>query len=92
MERARKGKKPSRAYRVSTSDPEATIAKMKDGGAHAFDLDTGAVVAAEPYPADEGDTTPRSPSARSGAPLAVAVAENQQPPTSSSAHQMRLCY
>ena len=46
------------------SDPEAKIAKMKDGTTHlaykpghAVDLDTGAVVAAELHPADEGDTT-----------------------------------
>ena len=45
-------------------DPEAKIAKMKDGTTHlaykpehAVDLDTGAVVAAELHPADEGDTT-----------------------------------
>ena len=44
--------------------PEAKIAKMKDGTTHlaykpehAVDLDTGAVVAAELHPADEGDTT-----------------------------------
>ena len=49
---------------VSKSDPEAKIAKMKDGTTHlaykpehAVDLDTGAVVAAELHPADEGDTT-----------------------------------
>ena len=43
---------------------EAKIAKMKDGTTHlaykpehAVDLDTGAVVAAELHPADEGDTT-----------------------------------
>ena len=48
----------------SRSDPEAKIAKMKDGTTHlaykpehAVDLDTGAVVAAELHPADEGDTT-----------------------------------
>ena len=50
---------------VSRSDPEAKIAKMKDG-THApglqaralrSDLDTGAVVVAELHPADEGDTT-----------------------------------
>ena len=46
------------------SDPEAKIAKMKDGTTHlaykpghAVDLDTGAVVAAELHPADEGDIT-----------------------------------
>ena len=44
--------------------PSAKIAKMKDGTTHlaykpehAVDLDTGAVVAAELHPADEGDST-----------------------------------
>ena len=68
LERKRKGKKLSNTDWVSTllpeSDPEAKIAKMKDGTTHlaykpehAVDLDTGAVVAAELHPADEGDTT-----------------------------------
>jgi hypothetical protein len=49
---------------VSKTDPEAKIARMKDGTTHlaykpehAVDLDTSAVVAAEIHPADEGDTT-----------------------------------
>ena len=61
---SRKGKKLSNEDWVSKSDPEAKIAKMKDGATHlaykpehAVDLDTGAVVAAELHPADEGDTT-----------------------------------
>src|SRR5512143_34565 len=65
MDRARKGKKLSNADWVSGTDPEAKIAKMKDGithlaykPEHAVDLDTGAVVAAEGHPADDGDTTP----------------------------------
>ena len=64
LDRARKGKKLSNEDWVSKSDPEAKIAKMKDGTTHlaykpehAVDLDTGAVVAAELHPADEGDTT-----------------------------------
>jgi transposase len=64
MDRARKGKKLSNEDWVSRSDPEAKIAKMKDGTTrlaykpeHAVDLDTGAVVAAEIHPADDGDTT-----------------------------------
>ena len=63
LERKRKGKKLSNTDWVSKSDPEAKIAKMKDGTTHlaykpehAVDLDTGAVVAAELHPADEGDT------------------------------------
>ncbi|MFQ5467917.1 MAG: transposase, partial [Kiloniellaceae bacterium] len=64
LDRKREGKKLSNRDWVSKSDPEAKIAKMKDGTTHlaykpehAVDLDTGAVVAAELHPADEGDTT-----------------------------------
>ena len=64
LDRKRKGKKLSNQDWVSKSDPAAKIAKMKDGTTHlaykpehAVDLDTGAVVAAELHPADEGDTT-----------------------------------
>ena len=64
LDRKRKGKKLSNRDWVSRSDPEARIARMKDGTTHlaykpehAVDLDTGAVVAAELHPADEGDTT-----------------------------------
>ena len=64
LDRNRKGKKLSNQDWVSKSDPEAKIARMKDGTTHlaykpehAVDLDTGAVVAAELHPADEGDTT-----------------------------------
>jgi transposase len=64
MDRARKGKKLSNEDWVSGTDPEAKIARMKDGTTHlaykpehAVDLDTGAVVAAEIHPADDGDTT-----------------------------------
>ena len=64
LDRARKGKKLSNADWVSGTDPEAKIARMKDGTTHlaykpehAVDLDTGAVVAAEIHPADDGDTT-----------------------------------
>ena len=64
MDRARKGKKLFNADWVSKTDAEAKIARMKDATTHlaykpqhAVDLDTGAVVAAETHPADEGDTT-----------------------------------
>ena len=68
LDRKRKGKKLSNQDWVSRSDPEAKIAKMKDGTTHlaykpehAVDLDTGAVVAAELHPADEGDYDKRFP-------------------------------
>jgi transposase len=48
----------------SPTDPDARIAKLKDGRTHlaykpehAMDLDTGAVIAAEVHAADQGDTT-----------------------------------
>jgi len=63
LDRKRKGKRLSNAEWASPSDPEARIAKLKDGRTHlaykpehAVDLDTGAIVAAEVHAADEGDT------------------------------------
>jgi transposase len=63
LDRSRKGKKLSNAEWQSPIDPEARIARLKDGRTHlaykpehAVDLDTGAVVAAEMHPADQGDT------------------------------------
>ena len=64
LDRKRKGKKLSNADWESRTDPDARIAKLKDGRTHlaykpehAMDLDTGAVVAAEIHLADQGDTT-----------------------------------
>ena len=64
LDRKRKGKTLSNADWESPTDPDARIAKMKDGRTHlaykpehAVDLDTGAVVAAELHAADQGDTT-----------------------------------
>src|ERR671933_2279656 len=64
MDRQRTGKRLSNADWVSETDPDARIARMKDGTTHlaykpehAVDLDTGAIVAAEIHPADAGDTT-----------------------------------
>ena len=64
LDRARKGKTLSNKEWTSKTDPEARIAKLKDGRTrlaykpeHAVDLDTGIVVAAELHPADQGDTT-----------------------------------
>jgi len=63
MDRKRKGKKLSNKDWESPTDPEAKIARMKDGRTrlaykpeHAVDLDTGAVVGVEVHPADRGDT------------------------------------
>ena len=64
LDRNRKGKKLSNDEWISKTDPEARIAKLKDGRTHlaykpehAVDLDTGVIVAAALHPADEGDTT-----------------------------------
>jgi transposase len=64
LDRKRKSKTLSNEEWVSRTDPEARIARMKDGTTHlaykpehAVDLDTGAIVAAEIHAADEGDTT-----------------------------------
>src|SRR4051794_31604537 len=64
LDRKRKGKRLSNTEWTSPTDPEARIAKLKDGRTrlaykpeHAVDLDTGAIVAAEVHAADQGDTT-----------------------------------
>jgi transposase len=64
LDRRRQGKRLSNRDWASPSDPEARIAKLKDGRTHlaykpehAVDLDTGAIVAAEIHAADQGDTT-----------------------------------
>jgi transposase len=64
LDRARTGKKLSNEEWVSKTDPQAKIAKLKDGRTHlaykpehAVDLDTGIIIAAVLHPADQGDTT-----------------------------------
>ena len=63
LDRQRKGKRLSNQDWTSPVDPGARIAKLKDGRTrlaykpeHAVDLETGAIVAAEIHPADQGDT------------------------------------
>src|SRR5208282_867641 len=74
FDRKRKGKTLSNADWKSPTDPEAKIARMKDGTTHlaykpehAVDLDTGVIVAAPIHPADEGDTTTLSPTLEAAA-------------------------
>ena len=69
MDRKRKGKKVSNKDWKSPTDADARIVKLKDGrtrlgykAEHVVDLDTGAVVAAEVYSADETDTATLQPS------------------------------
>ena len=62
LDRKRTGKKTSNREWVSRTDPEARIAKLKDGRTrlaykpeHVMDLETGAIVAAAVHPADVAD-------------------------------------
>jgi transposase len=64
FDRKRKDKTCSNDDWESPNDPDARVAKMKDGRTHlahkpehAVDLDTGAILATEIHPADDGDTT-----------------------------------
>jgi transposase len=64
FDKKRAGKKVSNEDWSSPSDPDARIAKMKDGrthlaykAEHVVDLKNDLVLAAEIYPADQGDTT-----------------------------------
>jgi transposase len=64
FDRKRKGKKCSNQDWFNPNDPEAKVAKLKDGrthlaykNEHAVDLETGAIVAPAVHPADQGDTT-----------------------------------
>ncbi len=68
LDRKRKGKKLSNEDWTSATDPDAKIARMKDGSTHlafkpehAVDLDTGVVVAAPIHAADAGDTATLGP-------------------------------
>ena len=89
FDRKRKGKTLSNADWKSPTDPDARIAKMKDGTTHlaykpehAVDLDTGVVVAAPIHPADEGDTTTLSPTLEAAARNldAVGLAPSEEEP------------
>lgn len=68
LDRKCKGKKLSNADWTSPADPDAKIARMKDRTTHltykpehTVDLDTGVVVAAPIYEADQDDTTTLAP-------------------------------
>lgn len=62
LDRKRKGKRTSNREWVSPTDPDARIAKLKDGRTrlaykpeHVVDLETGAILAAVVHPADVAD-------------------------------------
>jgi transposase len=69
MDRKREGKKTSNTDWASPTDADARIVRLKDGrtrlgykAEHVVDLDSGAIVAAELYRADEADTATLRPS------------------------------
>jgi hypothetical protein len=69
VDRKRKGKKTSNKDWESPTDADARIARLKDGrtrlaykAEHVVDLESGAVIAAEVYRADEADTATLHPS------------------------------
>jgi len=89
LDRKRRGKRLSNAEWASPTDPEARIAKLKDGRTrlaykpeHAVDLDTGAIVAAEVHAADQGDTAtlPGTLQAAEANLAAVGAAPTQEDP------------
>ena len=89
LDRKRTGKRLSNADWASPSDPEARIAKLKDGRTrlaykpeHAVDLDTGAIVAAEIHAADRGDaaTLPETLEAAEANLAAVGAAPTPEDP------------
>ncbi|HET6520341.1 MAG TPA: transposase, partial [Geminicoccaceae bacterium] len=86
LDRKRRGKRLSNEDWTSPSDPEARIAKLKDGRTHlaykpehAVDLDTGAIVAAEIHPADRGDTATLSGTLKAAEANLAAVAAAPTP-------------
>ncbi|GAC1664563.1 MAG: transposase [Steroidobacteraceae bacterium] len=86
LDRSRKGKTLSNTEWESPTDPDARIARLKDGRTHlaykpehAVDLDTGAVVAAEMHPADRGDTATLAGTLASAAEHLAAVAAAPTP-------------
>ena len=94
LDRQRKGKRLSNEDWTSPVDPEARIAKLKDGRTHlaykpehAVDLDTGAIVAAAIHAADQGDTAtlPETPKAAEANLAAVEAAPTPEEPTEPAA-------
>jgi transposase/uncharacterized MAPEG superfamily protein len=85
MDRKRKGKKTSNKDWESPTDADARIVRLKDGrtrlgykAEHVVDLETGAIVAAEMYRADEADTATLRPSLEAArANVAAARAESE---------------
>jgi transposase len=69
LDRKRKGKKTSNKEWASKTDADARVRRLKDGrtrlahkAEHVVDMETGAVIAADIHPADQGDTSTLRPS------------------------------
>ena len=89
LDRKRKGKKLSNADWESPTDPDARVARMKDGTTrlaykpeHAVDLDSGAILAAEIHAADRGDpaTLPETLAAAAASLAALCIAPTADDP------------
>ncbi|HEV7284312.1 MAG TPA: transposase [Kaistia sp.] len=86
LDRRRKGKKLSNEDWESPTDPDARIARMKNGTTrlaykpeHAVDLDTGAIVAAEVHAADRGDPATLPDTLRAAATTLTALGVQPTP-------------
>lgn len=80
LDRKRTGKKLPNADWESPTDPDAKVARMKNGATrlgckpeHAVDLDTGVIVAAPIHPADKGDTNTLDPTLKAAARNLAAI-------------------
>jgi hypothetical protein len=87
----RKGKKVSNDEWVSPSDPDSRIARMKDGtthlaykAEHVVDLDTGVLLAAEVFHADESNPQTLIPSLVISQPATGAGVSPDLPPSRDS--------
>jgi hypothetical protein len=86
MDRKREGKKTSNTEWESPTDGDARIVRLKDGrtrlgykAEHVVDLDTGAIVSAELYRADESDTATLRPSLEAARENVTVVREEAEP-------------
>jgi transposase len=86
MDRKREGKKTSNTEWESPTDADARIVRLKDGrtrlgykAEHVVDLDTGAIVSAELYRADESDTATLRPSLEAAREIVAVVREEAKP-------------
>ena len=96
LDRQRKGKKCSNEDWFNPNDPDAKVAKMKDGtthlahkNEHAVDLETGAIVAPAVHPADEGDTTTMWGTLEQACQSLQEVREDQTVPADTSARRVQ---